>query len=392
MNILNGTEAFTAMSAGQKIECRHVGSDLDFDDIRNFSATVFVDQDYEFRIAVIYMMIGAMQVPEAVKDTPAKGAQCFSPSLLTAELSKAFKWRNSDSDLVLLERGLVHLYEENAITHSRALIAVSHGSAERLKAETDDYDWLDPLPDQNSTSNDVKEKTFTSQSNIEIVSQGPITAVEDSLTDLNVQAEPAEEVQAKKPTSAELRKEYLVSMNKAKNLEELDLAYRPSVIKGGLTVAHEAYLKSTYLQLKEKFKPAVQPAKEEQQTSVVNEIKSNAIAGGLKTSIQDALNLEVMAEIAQTIRDNKPNLTTDHMAEILQVYGARKTFLENQQDMFEEDTDVTWTDSAIKRIEAAKNQDDINAVYLDPEYDEQSDKDKQRLDIASQKREAELFG
>ena len=175
MNILNGTEAFTAMSAGQTIECRHVGSDLDFDDIRNFPATVFIDQDYAFRIAVIYIMIGAMQVPEAVKDTPAKGVQCFSPSLLTAELSKAFKWRNSDSDLVLLERGLVHLYEENAITHAKALIAVSHGSTEKLKAETDDYDWLDPLPDQNSTSNDVKEKTFTSQSNIEITEQGPVT-------------------------------------------------------------------------------------------------------------------------------------------------------------------------------------------------------------------------
>lgn len=233
-----------------------------------------------------------------------------------------------------------------------------------------------PANDQNSASNDVEEKTISTKK--------PEPEKEE--------APPAEEVQAKKPTSAELRKEYLVSMNKAKNLEELDLAYRPSVIKGGLTVAHEAYLKSTYLQLKEKFKPAVQPAKEEQQTSVVNEIKSNAIAGGLKTSIQDAPNLEVMAEIAQTIRDNKPNLTKDDMAEILQVYGARKTFLENQQDMFEEDTDVTWTDSAIKRIEAAKNQDDINAVYLDPEYDEQSDKDKQRLDIASQKREAELFG
>ena len=233
-----------------------------------------------------------------------------------------------------------------------------------------------PANDQSSASNDVEEKTISTKK--------PEPEKEE--------APPAEEVQAKKPTSAELRKEYLVSMNKAKNLEELDLAYRPSVIKGGLTVAHEAYLKSTYLQLKEKFKPAVQPAKEEQQTSVVNEIKSNAIAGGLKTSIQDAPNLEVMAEIAQTIRDNKPNLTTDHMAEILKVYGARKTFLENQQDMFEEDTDVTWTDSAIKRIEAAKNQDDINAVYLDPEYDEQSDKDKQRLDIASQKREAELFG
>ena len=209
MNILNGTEAFTAMSAGQKIECRHVGSDLDFDDIRNFSATVFIDQDHEFRIAVIYMMIGAMQVPEAVKDTPAKGVQCFCPSLLTTELSKAFKWRNSDSDLTLLERGLVHLYEENAITHSRALIAVSHGSAERLKAETDDYDWLDPLPDQNSTSNDVKEKTFTSQSNIEITEQGPVVVVEDSLTDFNVQAEPAEHDQAFIQKSAEIKDGYI---------------------------------------------------------------------------------------------------------------------------------------------------------------------------------------
>ena len=209
MNILNGTQAFEAMSAGQKIECRHVGSDLDFDDICNFSATVFIDQDHEFRIAVIYMMIGAMQVPEAVKDTPAKGVQCFSPSLLTAELSKAFKWRNSDSDLILLERGLVHLYEENAVTHAKALIAVSHGSTEKLKAETDDYDWPDPLPDQNSTSFDVKEKTFTSQSNIEITEQGPIAVVEDSLTDFNVQAEPAEHDQAFIQKSAEIKDGYI---------------------------------------------------------------------------------------------------------------------------------------------------------------------------------------
>lgn len=209
MNILNGTQAFEAMSAGQKIECRHVASNLDFDDIRNFSATVFVDQDYEFRIAVIYMMIGVMQVPEAVKDTPAKGVQCFSPSLLTAELSKAFKWRNSDSDLVLLKRGLVHLYEENAITHAKALIAVSHGSTEKLKAKTDDLDWLDPVNDQNPTSNDVEEKTFTSQSNIEITEQGPIAVVEDSLTDFSTQKEPVEHDQIFIQKSAEIKDDYI---------------------------------------------------------------------------------------------------------------------------------------------------------------------------------------
>lgn len=227
MNILNGTEAFTAMSAGQKIECRHVGSDLDFDDIRNFSATVFVDQDYAFRIAVIYMMIGAMQVPEAVKDVPAKGVQCFSPSLLTTELSKAFKWRNSDSDLTLLERGLVHLYEENAITHAKALIAVSHGSTEKLKAKTDDYDWLDPLPDQNSTSNDVKEKTFTSQSNIEITEQGPIAVVEDSLTDFSAQEE---------PTKKALDDEYKIHLNQL--LDGVSNAKTPAEVN-----AHTRYTK-----------------------------------------------------------------------------------------------------------------------------------------------------
>lgn len=215
MNILNGTEAFTAMSAGQKIECRHVGSDLDFDDIRNFSATVFVDQDYEFRIAVIYMMIGAMQVPEAVKDVPAKGVQCFSPSLLTAELSKAFKWRNSDSDLVLLERGLVHLYEENAITHARALVAVSLGLVNSPFKNEVDLPW------------DDEEKTFTSQSNIEITEQGPIAVVEDSLTDFKVQ---------EKSTKKALDDEYKIHLNQL--LDGVSNAKTPAEVN-----AHTRYTK-----------------------------------------------------------------------------------------------------------------------------------------------------
>ena len=51
MKILNGNEAFAAMAAGQKIEGRFIESNHNFDDIRNFSATVFIDTAYEFRIA-----------------------------------------------------------------------------------------------------------------------------------------------------------------------------------------------------------------------------------------------------------------------------------------------------------------------------------------------------
>jgi hypothetical protein len=192
VNILNGAEAFAAMTAGQKIECRHAGSDLDFDEIRNFPATVFIDPDYAFRIAVVYMMIGGIQVPESITECPSKGTQCYTPSILTAELSKSFKWKNSDMDLSLLSRGLVHLYEENAITHANALIAVSRGSVAQPKAESsiDDLPWLDPVSDQNATSSDVEKKTSTSQSNIEIVAQGPVDTVEDSLTEFKAEEAP----------------------------------------------------------------------------------------------------------------------------------------------------------------------------------------------------------
>ena len=148
MSILTGNEAFAAMAAGQSIECRHKDATV-FDAIRNFPATVFFDADYEFRIAIVFMAIGEMQVPEAVKEAPAKGIQCFTPSVLTEELSKGFKWKNSANDLVLLNRGLVHLVQEHAETHAKALIAVSGGSLES-PAETivakPEIDVVDPEP------------------------------------------------------------------------------------------------------------------------------------------------------------------------------------------------------------------------------------------------------
>ena len=49
-------------------------------------------------------------------------------------------------------------------------------------------------------------------------------------------------------------------------------------------------------------------------------------------------------------------------------------------------------DKAIAEIEAAKNQDEINNIFIDPMYEEQSDPDQQRITNAAQKRESELFG
>ncbi|WP_111884581.1 hypothetical protein [Acinetobacter sp. CFCC 11171] len=190
MIILNGQEAFSAMAAGQNIKCRHTGSDLDFDSIRNFPATVFFDPDHEFRIAVVYMTIGTMQVPEAISEAPAKGTPCFSPSLLTSELSKSFKWKNSASDLELLTRGLVHLYDENAVTHAQALIAVSHGSLNKEESTADvSFPWEnEPAAEaensQIQTSNDVEEKTSVEPA-VEEIETDPVKLVEKFTMQIN---------------------------------------------------------------------------------------------------------------------------------------------------------------------------------------------------------------
>lgn len=52
MNILNGTEAFEAMMAGRNIMCRIAGELTEFDDLDQFSATVFVKPGYEFCIKI----------------------------------------------------------------------------------------------------------------------------------------------------------------------------------------------------------------------------------------------------------------------------------------------------------------------------------------------------
>jgi hypothetical protein len=230
--------------------------------------------------------------------------------------------------------------------------------------------------DQNSTSNDVAETTVSEKK--------PEPVAE--------QAAPTVEAQVKKPTSADVKKQYILKMNKAQSAAELNEIHEQFIINDILTEPHLAYLKDAYQQDKQKFTQAEQPAQQEVQAPAVNEIKSKGTANGLKISIESAQTVEALTDIAQTIRDSKPNMTIDHLNDVLNAYQLRKKFIEDQQDMFAGVPDVTWTDSAIKQIESAKNQDDINAVYTDPQFEEQSDKDKQRLNLAAQKRESELFG
>ena len=58
--------------------------------------------------------------------------------------------------------------------------------------------------------------------------------------------------------------------------------------------------------------------------------------------------------------------------------------------MFAGVEEVSYVEQVIARIQNAKSQDDINAVYADPVFDELSGADRDRIDREAQQREAEL--
>lgn len=129
---------------------------------------------------------------------------------------------------------------------------------------------------------------------------------------------------------------------------------------------------------------------QQKQPTAADPIKSNMAKEGLKNQIANAPSVEALKEIAATVRDYKLKLTNDDMGEVLADYSARKKLLEDQQDMFADVVEVSYVDAVIKRIQNAKSQDDINAEFDDPAYEELSGADQERINKEAQQREAEL--
>lgn len=69
------------------------------------------------------IMIGGVEI-DAPETTPLTGClkEYYIPAIAKSQLYVMYRWVNSISDLLLIERGLVHLNKEAAIAHARALI------------------------------------------------------------------------------------------------------------------------------------------------------------------------------------------------------------------------------------------------------------------------------
>lgn len=197
-----------------------------------------------------------------------------------------------------------------------------------------------------------------------------------------------EEVQAPDTSkSLEIRKKYLFKLNNAKTEKELADISRELEKETGLTDTHRNYL----VEVEQQRLADLAKKEQAEQAPKVEPIKSNGVKNGLIHQINEAQNVADLELVAKNITANKPKMTPEHHQEALTHYAQRKEVL-TQEDMFAGVQEISFVDAVIQRIQNANNQDEINAEYANPEIDELSDEDRQRIDAAASQRESQLFG
>ncbi len=88
----------------------------------------FHDPSLSYRIKPSTIKIGDMEVPEPLRAAPAAGTRVYWPHLNRNDFTDERQWFGDSHDLSRLKRGIVHLTEQAAIAHAKALIAVSGGT------------------------------------------------------------------------------------------------------------------------------------------------------------------------------------------------------------------------------------------------------------------------
>lgn len=94
---------------------------------QNCTKNLIFIQTLEFRLKPnpLIVRIGECDVPVPERKPPLKGTKYYIPDLLSDDCVDPLVWDNSNIDLRLLDRGLVHLNPEAANIHAYALLALT---------------------------------------------------------------------------------------------------------------------------------------------------------------------------------------------------------------------------------------------------------------------------
>ncbi|MDC5408652.1 hypothetical protein OHW82_09845 [Acinetobacter baumannii] len=126
MKILNKVEAKLAWANGELLLVNNTERN-GWEPFNPYDFGFDVFDKFEFQLKPRTIFIGEFEVPEPLKEAPAKGSTCSYPSP-TVELGvQQFKWNGSKGQLRMLQHGQVHSSFDNAFAHCCAIIKISGG-------------------------------------------------------------------------------------------------------------------------------------------------------------------------------------------------------------------------------------------------------------------------
>ncbi|MDC4707979.1 hypothetical protein OHV67_03015 [Acinetobacter baumannii] len=126
MKLLNKVEAKLAWANGELLLVNNTERN-GWEPFNPYDFGFDVFDKFEFQLKPRTIFIGEFEVPEPLKEAPAKGSTCSYPSP-TVELGvQQFKWNGSKGQLRMLQHGQVHSSFDNAFAHCCAIIKVSGG-------------------------------------------------------------------------------------------------------------------------------------------------------------------------------------------------------------------------------------------------------------------------
>ena len=82
-------------------------------------------EDFEYRRKPKTITVNGIEVPEPIREEPKVGEKFFLVNLASPTLVNDYSWTQHRYDKVWLNKGLLHLTEEAAIAHAKALLAPS---------------------------------------------------------------------------------------------------------------------------------------------------------------------------------------------------------------------------------------------------------------------------
>ena len=82
-------------------------------------------EDFEYRRKPKTITVNGIEVPEPAREAPKIGETFFLVELASPALFNDYSWANHIYDNEWLNKGLLHLTEEAAIAHAKALLAPS---------------------------------------------------------------------------------------------------------------------------------------------------------------------------------------------------------------------------------------------------------------------------